>query len=460
MPILSRSPFRSETVPGASTRRVRGVQSAWVRPGAAVGRLRLRTLVLIRWMALVGQALALLFVQFGLGFDLPLAAALAVVGAYLLLNAGMFLARPSAHRLDDRGAAMQLGLDILQLSALLFLTGGLKNPFALLLIVPVMISATILSLFSTVLLAGLVLLSVSILSLAHFPLPWSTPGLDLPALYVAGTWTALVLGMGFVGIYAWQVAAEARRMADALAAAELALAREQQLSAVGGLAAAAAHELGTPLGTIVLVADDLKRELPKDSPVLEDVELLAGQAQRCREILAQLSRRPETDSHAIIANLPLSALVEEAAAPHRRPDIRLTVVVESDGPEPEFARRAEVLHGLGNLLQNAMDFARREVLVGVAWSDRAVRLTVRDDGPGISIDILGALGEPYVTSRPDDGGMGLGVFIAKTLLEHTGASVRFANHVAGGCEVTVEWPREGNGSTLLARGKGFRFGAS
>ncbi|MCW5752357.1 MAG: ActS/PrrB/RegB family redox-sensitive histidine kinase, partial [Alphaproteobacteria bacterium] len=297
---------------GGTTEAAGGTGGLRLLPGAGrVGRLRLRTLVTIRWIALVGQALALLFVHFGLGFQVPLTPALLIVACYLAFNLAIFLIYPSAHRLDDRSAASQLALDVLQLALLLFLTGGLKNPFALLLLVPVTISATILSLVSTVGLALLVLALVTLLAFLHLPLPWGEPGIMLPDLYVAGTWTALVLGMGFVAIYAWQVAAEARRMADALAATQLVLAREQQLSALGGLAAAAAHELGTPLGTIVLVAKELLRELPPGSPFVEDVRLLSSQAERCREILAQLSQRRPVEDQAAIARLPIGALVEE-----------------------------------------------------------------------------------------------------------------------------------------------------
>ncbi|MCW5730831.1 MAG: ActS/PrrB/RegB family redox-sensitive histidine kinase [Alphaproteobacteria bacterium] len=427
---------------GGTTEVAGGAGGLRLLPGAGrVGRLRLRTLVTIRWIALVGQALALLFVHFGLGFQVPLTPALLIVASYLAFNLAIFLIYPSAHRLDDRSAASQLALDVLQLALLLFLTGGLKNPFALLLLVPVTISATILSLVSTVGLALLVLALVTLLAFLHLPLPWGEPAIMLPDLYVAGTWTALVLGMGFVAIYAWQVAAEARRMADALAATQLVLAREQQLSALGGLAAAAAHELGTPLGTIVLVAKELLRELPPESPFVEDVRLLSSQADRCREILAQLSQRRPVEDQAAIARLPIGALVEEAMAPHRKPGIACEIEVLSAGAQPEVTRRPEILHGLGNLLQNAFDFARTRVTVSLSWTDQRLMLRVLDDGPGISVDILGALGEPYVTSRPDDGGMGLGVFIAKTLLEHTGASVRFANNPAGGCLVSVAWER-------------------
>ena len=405
------------------------------------GRVRLRTLVLIRWIAVVGQALALLLVHFGLDYTLPIASALAVVGLSVALNLVVFLLYPASYRLTDRGAASYLGFDLLQLAALLYLTGGLTNPFSLLILVPVTISATILSLVSTVGLGALALACVTFLAFLHFPLPWDRAGLALPDLYVAGTWAALALGMIFISIYAWQVAAEARRMSDALAATQLALAREQQLSALGGLAAAAAHELGTPLGTITLVAKELARDLPKDGPLAEDLQLLTSQVERCREILARLSRKPEGQQDTAFSILPMNALAEAAGAEHRRPGIAIDIVQAVDGPAPLVRRSPEIVHGLGNLVQNAVDFARHKVSIVIGWTAAEIRLQVQDDGPGIDAEILSALGEPYTTSRPDDGGMGLGVFIAKTLLEHTGARVTFANRAGGGCEVAIVWPR-------------------
>lgn len=409
--------------------------------GGFEGRVRLRTLVLIRWIAVIGQLLALLVVRFGLGFDLPLLPCLGAVGVSVLLNLALSIAYPSSARLSDRGAAFYLAFDVVQLAVLLGLTGGLENPFALLILVPVTIAATILSLYSTGALALLVFVSVVALDFLHLPLPWGAPALSLPELYVAGTAAALLLGTAFIATYAWQVAAEARRMTDALAATQMALAREQQLSALGGLAAAAAHELGTPLGTITLVAKELARELPGESPLAEDVALLVSQAERCREILTRLSHRPEADSHSAFALMPLSALVEAAVAPHRRARIGIEIETLGEGAEPMVRRSAEIVHGLGNLVQNASDFAAAAVRVSIDWDGAEVRLRVQDDGPGIDPDILGALGEPYLTSRPGDGGMGLGIFIAMTLIGHTGGRVAFGNRPEGGCEVAILWPR-------------------
>lgn len=403
-------------------------------PGA-----RLHTLIVLRWLAITGQALAILFVHFGLDFRLPLGLCLSTVGVLVAVNLVSFTLFPTSHRLTDRGAAAFLALDIVQLAVLLYLTGGLGNPFSLLMLVPVTISATILSLASTVVLGALAVLATLLLAELHLPLPWGEGGLVLPGLYLAGVAAALLLGLGFISVYTWRVAAEARRMSDALATTQIALAREQRLSALGGLAAAAAHELGTPLGTITLVANELARELPADDPAAEDVRLLVTEAQRCRDILANLARRPDPEDP--FPELPIGALVEEAFGPHHRGGIELDIRLRGGGPQPLAPRLPEILHGLGNLAENAFDFARARIDVAIDWDDERIAVTIADDGPGLSSDMLGALGEPYVTSRPEDGGMGLGVFIAKTLLGHTGAQVAFGNRPGGGCEATVSWAR-------------------
>jgi two-component system sensor histidine kinase RegB len=403
-----------------------------------IGRVRLRTLVLVRWIALTGQALALLFVHYSLDLALPLGVALAAIGVSAAFNLFLFVGYPSATRLSDSGAALHLGFDLGQLAILLYLTGGLQNPFAVLILVPVTISATNLSRRSTVLLGLAATAIVSALGVVYRPLPWPDAGLELPGLYVLGIWVALVLGMGFIAAYAFQVAEEGRRMSDALAASGMSLARERQLSALGGMAAAAAHELGTPLGTIAVAAADLVKTLDPGTTAAQDAALIADQAKRCRQILIELAGRTETSE--VFAALPLPGLLEIAANTHRRQDVELEIAADNKGAPPLVRRSPEILHGLGALIENAFDFARTKVVLAYGWDERAVRVRVIDDGPGFNIDILSALGEPYTTSRANEG-MGLGVFIAKTLLSHTGAEVRFANRAGGGAEALILWPR-------------------
>lgn len=417
------------------------------------GRLRLRTLVLIRWIALLGQATTLAVVYFGLGYPVPFVPAMAVIAASGALNVVISIARPTKIWVSDREAFWNLCFDLVLLAALLCLTGGLQNPFSILILAPVVISGWALTRRSTFILSAMAVALVSFLAVWYLPLPWPEGGILLSPIYIAGVWAALVIAVVFIASYVSSVALETQRMSQALAATQLALAREQQLSALGGLAAAAAHELGTPLGTIAVVARELQRELPQDSPLREDIELLHAESLRCRSILAALAERPEGDDGSPYHHLPMAALVEAAAAPHRRDGVEIEITagpaIDSSAPQPTVARNAEVLHGLGTLIQNAVQFARSRVQVDLTWDEESVMLRIADDGPGFDVTMLSRIGEPYYSTgtrarrRGEEQHMGLGIFIAQTLLAHHGASLEFSNDVAGGAVVEIRWPRGG-----------------
>src|SRR3954449_9845363 len=351
-------------------------------------RLRLDTLVRLRWLAVIGQSAAVAGVHFGFGFPLPLWACLAVIAAAAALNLGLRLRYPASYRLGEDAATLLLGFDILQLAALLYLTGGLQNPFAMLFLAPVLISATALPPDRTLALGCLAVGSASILVLVHRPLPWAGPAPALPFLYVTGVWTAILLGVAFIGVYAWRVAEEARQLAEALAATERVLAREQHLSQLDGLAAAAAHELGTPLATITVIATELERAIEPDSPYMDDISLLREQAQRCRAILAKLTELSSNVEP--FDRMPLSALIDEAVAPHRNFGVAISVslAARNDAIEPVAGRNPGILYGLGNLVENAVDFAREKVDVAVTYSREEVSVTISDDGPGFAPQIM------------------------------------------------------------------------
>lgn len=424
-----------------------------------LGFLRLRTLVRLRWLAITGQTAAVLAVQFMLGFPLPLAPCLAVIALSAWLNIFLTIRWRKSIRLQETHAGLLLAYDIIQLAVLLYLTGGLGNPFSFLFLVPVTISATSLSLRWTLWLSAMAFGCATFLSFQYYPLPWR-PGdtLVLPEAYIAGMWAAIMCGVVFSAIYARRIADEARQMSSALAATEMVLAREQRLSALDGMAAAAAHELGTPLATIALVAKELKRDLPAEGPLGEDIDLLISQAARCREILARLANR-EAQADEMYQRTGLRAMMEDLIAPLRGSDVEIYVRTSADGDgkaeatEPTLQRNPAITYGLGNLLENAVDFARTRVDVDARWTRSQVSVTVSDDGPGFHQDIFDRLGDPFVTTRPgydaerSEGGghegMGLGFFIAKTLLERSGAAVSLANRPLPdhGAVVHIVWPR-------------------
>jgi two-component system sensor histidine kinase RegB len=416
-------------------------------PSREVGRVSLRTLVFVRWIVIIGQLVTVLTVAFGFRFPMQLTAVLAVVALAVIVNLlGMIMRRGRA--LSDRTVAFYLAFDILQLSALLFLTGGLTNPFAVLVLGPIAVAAAVLGRDYSFALTFLAILCLAALFASPYSLPWNGGGSPrLPDLYQLGIWIALTLACGFIATYNWSVSGEARRISEALAETQLTLAREQQLTALGTLAAAAAHELGTPLSTITVVAKELAHDLPPGSPFAEDVALIQSQCERCRAILAELARKPEDAEESPFNRLPLDQLIEAAAVPHRVPGVRLDIrATMAPGVEMPILRRTpEIMHGLGNILQNAMQFATKAVRVETQTDAQRIAMTVSDDGPGFSSGLLGRLGEPYLSLRDQEHEhLGLGIFIAQTLLERTGAEVTFVNGLDGaleGAAVTIVWPR-------------------
>ena len=414
--------------------------------------VRLDTLVRLRWLAIIGQTTAVLGIYFGLGFALPLWSCLAVIALSAWLNVALRLRFHMTQRLDPDRAAWLLAFDIGELAVLLYLTGGLQNPFAFLFLAPVLLSATALPPRFTLMLGAFAAACASVLLFAHYPLPWSNEDVpQFPPVYMLGVWLSLLLAIGFIGVYAWQITEESRQLTDAIAATELVLAREQHLSQLDGLAAAAAHELGTPLSTIAVIAKELENAIAADSPHGDDVRLLREQATRCRDILAKLTELSAND--APFDRTPLSALIEEVVAPHRNFGVAIEVTAPPvRGGEPASARNPAILYVLGNLLENAVDFARSRVSVGTRWNEDIVEVAIGDDGSGFAPEIMDRIGEPYLTSRRHDAksdaesaGLGLGLFIAKTLLERSGATLSFENRAMPehGAIVTVRWSRRG-----------------
>lgn len=401
--------------------------------------VRLRTLILLRWMAITGQLAAITAADHLYGINLPLGLCYMAVGASIIANLVSVFVYPENKRLSELEAMLTLLFDLSQLSFLLYLTGGLTNPFALLILAPVTISASALELRTTLVLGALAILFTTMITFVAVPLRMAD-GLPLrvPVVFEFGFWLAIVIGIVFLGLYSRRIATEMRSMSDALLATQMALAREQKLTDLGGVVAAAAHELGTPLATIKLVSAELMEELSDQPALLEDARLIRDQADRCRDILRGMGRAGKDDLH--LRNAPLESVLREAAEPHsgRGKVITFTVYPGPGGgaKQPTILRRPEIIHGLRNLIQNAVDFAAGAVWVDGEWTDRLVTVRIVDDGPGYPAQVIGRIGDPFVRSRssaqslatrPEYEGMGLGLFIAKTLLERTGAELSFAN---------------------------------
>ncbi len=424
--------------------------------------IRLRTMILLRWVAIVGQLTAVSLTPYLFGLDLELGWCLFVIGVSIIGNLIAGFIFPENKRLSERQNMALIVFDLVQLSVLLFLTGGLNNPFTLLLLGPVTISATALSLRSTLVLCAMAIVSVSLLAFFHLPLRTQAGDvLEIPQLFIFGHWIALVIAVTFTSAYSRRVTSEIHLMSDALAATQMALAREQKLTDLGGVIAAAAHELGTPLATIKLASAELVNEL-RDRPELqEDAELIVQQTDRCRDILRDMGRAGKDDLQ--VRQAPLITVVESAAEPHMARGKQVLVSLDAaDGlasAQPAVLRMPEIIHGLRNLIQNAVDFAQTTVWIEARWSDETITVRIIDDGAGFPPQLLGRLGDPFMggrrrrtpdKSRPEYEGMGLGLFIAKTLLERSGADLRFANgtddgaaypDVQVGAVVEVRWPR-------------------
>lgn len=398
--------------------------------------VRLRTLIILRWIAIFGQLAALTAAQRFFNLELNVGLCFLAIGTSIVANLIAEFIFPENKRLSEAEVTGMLTFDILQLSFLLALTGGLNNPFALLILAPVTISAMALKPLTTALIAGLSLCLTLLLAFYHVPMTTvNGTFLRMPDMFLYGSLISISIGIVFLAIYAGRVTSEVHAMSEALAATQMALAREQKLTDLGGVVAAAAHELGTPLATIKLASAELIDDL-EDRPLLkEDAILIREQADRCRDILRSMGQAGKDDPH--MRRAPVGAIVREAAEPHKSRGKELHYDIGGEAGvlanQPFIERRPEIIHGLRNLIQNAVDFAHDHVWIDVLWNEDFLTVRIVDDGPGFSVNVINRLGDPFVgrkrrtEDRPGYEGMGLGLFIAKTLLERSGAELSFAN---------------------------------
>ena len=415
-------------------------------PGQRV--IRVRTLTRLRWFAIVGQLVVSLGVRLGLGYELPIGWILLTVAAATWVNIYTTVTQPPARALKPNELTRFLVFDTAQIAVILYLTGGIQNPFAVWLMLPAMLAAAALDLRRTLIVGGAIGLALTVIAIFHQPLPWREDAQpDLPIIYELGLWVSLICGVGFITAYAHQVTMEQSKLVSALDATQKVLAREERLTALGGLAAVAAHELGTPLATIQVTAREMERDLP-EGPLKEDAQLLISQTQRCQSILQRLSATGESGDarHSVLS---IDDIMREAAKPFLQEE-RHTIEFAFDplsqsAPPDRLRRQPEVIYGLRTLVENAVKYAETKTRLTARWDDRLVSVLIEDDGPGFTSDVLTRLGEPYpradTPKRTGKQGLGLGFFIAKTLLERTGANIRFGNGAdLSGAYVEVTWP--------------------
>lgn len=402
-----------------------------------------RVILTIRWVAIIGQAAALLFTHLFLGLDLPLLPALVVISLSVAVNLWQIMQPPQSRQNHEQNS-LTLGFDVVQLAGLLYLTGGLLNPFSVMILAPVVVSAAVLRRKSTLMLIGLVAASVSFLVIFSHPLDWRQD-VQLPPYYLVGVWMALILSSCFLGGYTWWVASNARRLSAALTEARFAIAEEQQVRALGSLATAAAHKLGSPLNTITVIGHELARDISPDDPIYEDIQLLRAEIERCRVILSELDVVQGRRAIAEEPPVPVTLILEEVIYQRLGSDSINFVITHSGASDveiPTVTQRPEWIHALENLLQNAKQFAVHEVNIHIEWSADDIGIKIGDDGPGFSASILAQAGQPWNSSRRGKGGhRGLGLFIARSLIESIGGSVKFGNAIGGGSMVEVSVPR-------------------
>ena len=423
--------------------------------------IRLRTMIFIRWVAISGQLAAIIiaYQYFDLALDLSLC--FFAVGISVLANITASLFFPESKRLSELENVFMILFDLFQLAFLLYLTGGLNNPFSFLLVAPVVVSAAALKRQSTIIIGSAAILIVTLLSTFFVPLENQAGKLlSIPDIFLFGNWIAIITGVVFLAFYSTRVTSELNTMSDALFATQTALSREQKLTDLGGVVAAAAHELGTPLATIKLTSSELIEELRNFPELLDDALLIRDQADRCGNILNSMGSTGKDDLQ--MHQALLAEIIREAAEPHSKRGITIETKISDDHKggidEPHLIRRPEIIHGLRNMIQNAVDFATSKVWVESSWTKETITIIIADDGYGYPANLLGRLGDPFLTAkigkqnRQGYEGMGLGLFIAKTLLERTGAKISFMNGhrnqtsnqskvEPSGAIVEINWPR-------------------
>ena len=403
-----------------------------------------KTLVNLRWIAITGQLITINFVHFYLKLNLPYIETHIVIFIGLITNIVLqFNIR--TNQLKDLSSSLFLAYDLLQIGALLYLTGGIFNPFALLIIVPTIVSSTFLSMGTTIILGTLTIGLLFVLKENHKMLPGlDTYNFDFPEYYLAGTLVSIIIGLVFLSYFGIRFSGETKKRTEALNKLQQVMAKEYELDSLGGQAAAAAHSLGTPLATISVVIKELKKEIGDKSKHSKDLDLLISQAKRCSDILKKISKKEISDDQ-FINLVKVEDLLEEIIISFEETsDKKITLLENGDLNKINIKKSPEIVYGLRNFIGNAIKFADREVCIKLESDEKMLVLTVNDDGPGFAEDIIKLIGEPYLKSKSKKiigkVGLGLGIFLGKTLLERKKARLTFSNKEdLKGATVKISW---------------------
>ncbi len=403
-----------------------------------------KTLVILRWIALFGQLFSINLVFFFLDLNFPILLCHIIIFVGVLSN--IFLQFGiKATLLKDFYSSSFLMYDVIQLSFLLFLTGGIFNPFAILLIVPTIVSSTFLSMGSTIILGTLTILLLFILTFFHLPLPGMEEYiLSFPNYYVTGILISLIIGLIFLSYFGIRFAGETKKRSDALNKLQQVLAKEYELESLGGQAAAAAHSLGTPLATISVVSKELRKEVGDNSKLTKDIDLLISQTKRCSEILKNISQK-KIISDEFLSSMSFEDLLEEIIKSFKESSEKnIKLNTEKDINKIDIKKNPELVYGLRNFIGNAVKFSNNNILISVISDNINLYILIEDDGPGFPEDIIQALGEPYIKSKSklsqNNAGLGLGTFLGKTLLERQSANISFENSGSlSGARVKIKW---------------------
>ena len=405
--------------------------------------LEKKTLVFLRWIAIIGQLITVYTVHFIFKFQLSVLYCSLIIffGAITNIYLQLWFKKNELSTLDS---TFFLFYDLFQLSFLLFLTGGIKNPFVIFLIVPSIVSSTLLTLKSTFILAFATVLFLLTITFYHLPLP-HPGGFDftIPDYYLYAMPISVVVALVFLTYFGARFGLESRKRAEALKELELILAKERELESIGLYAAAAVHSLGTPLSTITVIAKELKKEIMKNPKYSKDIDLLLSQAKRCSEILKKISQAQIEDDKFVSEVTMQNLLIEITKSFEKISEKKIILNLDKAKKEILMDRSIEITYGIRNFIGNAVKFSKNKVEVSLDTSSRQVKISVSDDGPGFPDDVSKRIGQPYIATRSENlsskAGLGLGTFIGKTLLERKKASLNFSNLKKEGALVTIVW---------------------